>query len=196
MFREKFITFYGINNIGKSTHCRILSERLKDEGYDPIYIKYPIYDLEPSGPYLNKILRDGNQKISEEELQLWFTINRHQFENELKSLLRQGKTIISEDYIGTGLAWGITKGTSGDWLENVNKYLLRSDMAILLDGVRTEQAIEENHIHETNDELMKRSREIHLELAKKYSWYTIKIQHKKRDTAKLVWEAVKEFFNY
>jgi thymidylate kinase len=69
-------------------------------------------------------------------------------------------------------------------------------MAILLDGERTEQAIEENHIHETNDKLMKKSRQVHLELAKKYSWYTIKIQPKKEDTAKLVWEAVKEFFNY
>ncbi len=196
MFRGKFITFYGVNNIGKSTHVRILADRIKKEGFDPVYIKYPIYDLEPSGPYLNKILREGDQVISEEELQLWFAINRHQFEPELKEMLMQGKTVIAEDYIGTALAWGSAKGANEEWLEQINKYLLRSDMAILIDGERTRQAIEKKHIHETNDNLMKKARKAHLELAKKYAWYIIKLQKKKEDTARLVWEGVKEYFEY
>jgi len=196
MFRGKFITFYGINNIGKSTHARILCERLKKEGFDPIYLKYPIYDLQPSGPYLNKVLRDGSQKITEEELQLWFTINRHQHQETLKSMLMEGKTIVAEDYIGTGIAWGIAKGSNEEWLEQINKYLFRSDLALLIDGERTKQAIEAKHIHETNNSLMKKSREAHLYCAKKYAWYIIKLQEKKLDTAKLVWESVKEFFNY
>lgn len=196
MFRGKFITFYGINNIGKSTHARILVDRLKKEGYDPVYIKYPIYDLEPTGPYLNKILRDGTQAVSEEELQLWFTINRHQFEAELKKLLAEGKTVIAEDYIGTGLAWGMTKGCDEEWLEQINRYLLRADMAILIDGERTKQAIEKGHIHETNDHLMQKARKSHMHLAKRYAWYVIKLQEKKEDTAKLVWESIKEYFGY
>lgn len=64
MLKGKFITFYGVNNIGKSTHARMLSEKLKKEGYDPVYVKFPIYDLEPSGPLLNKIIRKS-VKISE-----------------------------------------------------------------------------------------------------------------------------------
>lgn len=196
MFRGKFITFYGINNIGKSTHARILADRLKKEGFDPMYIKYPIYDLKPSGPYLNKILRNGQQNISEEELQLWFAINRHQFEPSVKDILMEGKTIIAEDYIGTALAWGVAKGANEEWLEQINKYLLRSDMAILIDGERTKQAIENGHIHETNDNLMRKARKIHLEMAKKYAWYKIQLQERKEDTAKLVWEGVKEYFKY
>lgn len=196
MFRGKFITFYGINNIGKSTHARILVDRLKKEGYEPVYLKFPIYDLEPSGPYLNKILRDETQKISEEELQLWFTINRHQFEPELKKMLMEGKTVIAEDYIGTGLAWGMAKGADEEWLENINKYLLRSDLAILIDGEREKMAIEKGHIHETNDVLMRRSRETHLYIANKYAWHLIKLQQRKEDTAKLVWETVTEYFGY
>jgi thymidylate kinase len=196
MLRGKFITFYGINNIGKSTHARILCDHLKKEGFDPLYIKYPIYDLEPSGPYLDKLIRKGEQQITEEELQLWFTINRHQYEEQLKSDLMAGKTIIAEDYIGTGIAWGITKGANEDWLEQINKYLLRSDLTILIDGERSVQAIEKGHIHETNNQLMRKSQAVHRELAKKYAWYLIKLQKKKKDTAKLVWEAVKEYFDY
>lgn len=196
MFKGKFITFYGVNNIGKSTHARILVDRLKKEGYDPIYLKYPIYDLEPSGSYLNKILRDGTQTVSEEELQLWFTINRHQFEPELKKMIMQGKTVIAEDYIGTGLAWGMAKGCDEEWLEQINRYLLRSDMAILIDGERTKQAIEKGHIHETDDNLMRKARKTHMYMADRYAWYVIKLQERKEDTAKLVWEGVKEFFEY
>jgi len=196
MLRGKFITFYGINNVGKSTHAKILCDKLKKEGFEPVYIKYPIYDMEPSGTYLNKILRKGEQKITEEELQLWFAINRHQFEPKLKEYLMAGKTVVAEDYIGTGIAWGVTKGANEDWLEEINKYLIRSDLTIMLDGERTIQAVEKGHIHETNDELMKRARHTHMDLAKKFAWHVIKMQPRKEDTAKLVWETIREFFEY
>jgi thymidylate kinase len=196
MLRGKFITFYGINNIGKSTHARILCDRLKEEDFDPVYIKYPIYDLEPSGPYLNKIIREKQQSVSEEELQLWFTINRHQFEPGLKQMLSEGKTVVAEDYIGTGIAWGMTKGANEEWLEQINRYLIRSDLAILIDGDQNKQAMEKTHIHERNDNLMKKARHAHLDLANKYAWYVIKLQEKKEQTAKLIWSAVKEFFEY
>lgn len=112
----------------------------------------------------------------------------------MKELLSEGKTIVAEDYIGTGLAWGITKGASGDWLEQINRYLIRSDLPILIDGERAKKAVEEGHIHETEDKLMLRAKQVHLDLAKKYSWQVIKLQPEKEDTAHLVWETVKEFF--
>ena len=62
-----FITLYGINNIGKSTQALRLVERLKAEGFDAVYVKFPVYDVEPTGVYLNQFLRSGGaQEISEE----------------------------------------------------------------------------------------------------------------------------------
>ncbi|MBI5754595.1 hypothetical protein HZA41_00065, partial [Candidatus Peregrinibacteria bacterium] len=79
MPRGKFITFYGINNIGKTTHARRLCRRLVDRGIRAEFLKYPIYSIEPTGSFLNKILRSGaKQTISEEELQMWFALNRFQ----------------------------------------------------------------------------------------------------------------------
>jgi len=115
------ITIYGINNIGKTTHAKNIVKRLKKSGKKAIYVKYPIYDLKPTGPFINKILRSKNsQKISEEELQMWYVLNRYQFEPTLKKYLKQNYIVIAEDYIGTGLAWGWTKGANLKWLENLN----------------------------------------------------------------------------
>ena len=105
-----FITLYGINNIGKTTHTVRLVKRLKKAGYDAVRIKYPVYDVHPSGDFLNKVLRSGeSQMLSEEELQLWFVLNRTQFQPILKGWLDAGKIVVAEDYTGTGIAWGTTQ---------------------------------------------------------------------------------------
>ena len=120
-----FITVYGINNVGKTTHTKRLVNRLREEGHDAIRIKFPVYDVHPSGDYLNTLLRSGQeQTISEQELQLWFVINRYQFQPTLIKWLEQGKIVVAEDYVGTGIAWGTAKGAPMKWLENLNKHLI------------------------------------------------------------------------
>ena len=187
-----FITLYGINNIGKSTQALRLVERLKAEGFDAVYVKFPVYDVEPTGVYLNQFLRSGEaQNISEEELQMWFAMNRFQFEPTLREWLKDGKVVVAEDYTGTGIAWGMVKGASKEWLESLNAPLIKEDLAILLDGERFIKAREEGHIHETNEEFMKLARQIHLELGEAYGWVKIPVQPTKDETEALVWEVVK-----
>ncbi|RJR31646.1 hypothetical protein C4569_01670 [Candidatus Parcubacteria bacterium] len=170
----KLIILYGTNNIGKSTQAKILVDRLKNRNCDTVYIKYPIYELEPTGPKLNKILRSGQpQEISELELQKLYARNRKDFEPELKKMLGLGKIIVAECYIGTGLAWGMTKGVPLEKLEEVNEDLLKEDVAILLDGQPFIKAREKNHLHENNNELMIKCRQNFLFLAKKYGWKII-----------------------
>ena len=186
------ITLYGINNIGKSTQALRLVERLKAEGFDAVYVKFPVYDVEPTGVYLNQFLRSGGaQEISEEELQMWFAMNRFQFEPTLREWLKDGKVVVAEDYTGTGIAWGMVKGASKEWLESLNRPLIKEDLAVLVDGERFVHATEEGHIHETNEEFMKLARQIHLELGEAYGWVKIPVQPTKDETEALVWEVVK-----
>ncbi len=185
------ITLYGINNIGKTTHAKLLVEKLKAEGHDAVYVKFPVYDVEPTGRFLNGFLRSGAaQEISEEELQTWFTLNRYQFEPTIKAWLESGKIVVAEDYIGTGIAWGTVKGADTDWLENMNRYLLPANLSILMDGERAEDAMEEGHLHETNHDFMKRARQVHLDLGERYDWTMVPLQEKKEDTASLIWQVV------
>lgn len=188
----KFITIYGINNIGKTTQSKRLVKRLKNLGKKAIYIKYPIYSRKPTGPFINRILRSaGRQKISEEELQLWFVLNRYQFQPKLLQLLKKGVTIIAEDYIGTGIAWGVAKGADQAELENMNKFLVQPDLAILMDGKRVLIAREKKHIHERDDILAAKCQKIYRRLAEKFGWKIIEVNSDWDITAARLWNAIK-----
>ena len=194
MEKGLLITIYGINNIGKTTHCKLLTKRLIEEGYKAIHLKYPIYDISPSGPFLwNKLRNPNGQKISEDELQLWFVLNRYQFEPEMKELIKDGYIVVAEDYIGTGVAWGTAKGLDQTWLEALNQNLLKEDFAVMMEGERTLSAKEKDHVHEQNDELVKKCDEVHDALANKYNWKRVQVQPKKADTAKRMWKVVDDF---
>src|SRR5436190_17167412 len=107
----KFIAIYGVNNIGKSTQAKRLVRKLVAEGKKAVYLKYPVYDLEPSGVMINEYLRGGNPyDLSPREIQLVYALNRTQKEPDIEKWLSGGTTVVAEDYTGTGVAWGIGTG--------------------------------------------------------------------------------------
>ncbi|MBD3270073.1 hypothetical protein GF376_00945 [Candidatus Peregrinibacteria bacterium] len=198
MKKGKLITIYGINNIGKSTQAKILIENLKKSGYDAIYLKYPIYELEPTGTFINKVLRESGdlgQQITEDQFQMWYTINRYQFEPQLKQYLNEGKIVIAEDYSATGIAWGSAKGASLDWLTELNKYLLKEDFTIYLKGKRNIQAKEHNHIHEKNDGLVEATSFIYDNLSDKYGWKKVNVTPSIGETSEAIWKIVKDYLD-
>jgi dTMP kinase len=194
MQKGTFITLYGINNIGKSTHAKLLCKKLEEQGFKTHYLKYPIYEIEPSGPFINKTLRNPEgQAISEDELQFWFVLNRYQFQPQLKKLLEEGYVVVAEDYIGTGIAWGMAKGLEEEWLTGLNTHLVKEDLSILIEGNRDLRARETTHVHEQNDALVEKCKETHNYLGEKYDWKKIHLQDEISDTAGLIFGVVDEF---
>jgi len=187
-----FIAIYGVNNIGKSTHAKRLASNLEKAGRKVKYVKYPVYGIE-TGKRLNKILRGGEQKVSEEELQQLFVDNRIEFEPTLKSWIKEGYDVVAEDYVGTGIGWGLAKGLDLELLERINEDLLKADFTLLIDGERAKSAVESGHIHEEHDDLIKRARDSFLLLADRYEWEVVPLQDEKDDTEKLVWETVEKY---
>lgn len=172
MKKGKFIVLYGSNNLGKSKQLELLEKALQKRGLEIIRLKYPIYDLKPTGPKINAVLREG-LKMPDEDLQKLYAQNRKDFEPKLKSYLNQGQWVIAEDYTGTGIAWGMTWGVSLKKLEEINRDLLKEDLAILLYGKRFLSGIEKKHRHESDEKIWQKSQKIHLKLAKKYGWEKI-----------------------
>lgn len=172
--KGKLIVFYGTNNLGKSTQAKILVEKLNSLNLPTEYLKYPLYDLAPSGKLLNDYLRNNNPyQLTAREAQIIYTLNRTQYQNEIIKKLEDGVNIIAEDYTGTGIAWGVGAGIDQSFLEEINNHLIKEDLAILFDGERFKNSIENNHKHEKDEEFSKRVRQIHLELGKKFNWIKI-----------------------
>lgn len=191
-----FIVFYGINNLGKSTQAKILVETLKSEGVNAEYIKYPIYDLAPSGTMLNAYLRGGNPyELSPREAQMLYALNRTQFETVLKTKLESGVTVIAEDYTGTGLAWGMGGGVDEKFLKEINSHLLKEDLAFWFDGQRFTNGIESGHKHEQDNELTTRVRQTHEQLANEFSWTKINANQQIDTIQKDLYQRVRKFIS-
>ena len=170
----KMITLYGINGIGKTTQVELLVEWLKSQGKQASRLKYPVYDLEPEGPFIYKYLRDADfrreNELSTEALQQKYADNRQRYEAELQRRLSEGEWIVAEDYTGTGIAWGLTWGADLEYLEGINRDLHQPDLNILMHGERFDTAIEAGHRNETAEERIKICKNFHLLLAYRYDW--------------------------
>ena len=193
--KGKFIVFYGINNLGKTTQIELLIQKLKEHGIIAEYLKYGVYDLEPSGVMLNEYLRKGNPyDFSPREFQMCHAFNRTQYEPLLKQRLDTGTWIIGEDYKGTGIAWGVGAGVDQDFLIRLNAHLLAEDLCILFDGERFTSGIEKNHKHEQDAELTNKVRAVHLDLAKKFGWNIINANQSIDEVHEQIWTLVREKF--
>ena len=186
-----FVTIYGINNIGKTTQVELLKENLEKQGYKVFNLKYPIYDIDPSGSFLHSVLRSRQQTISEAELQMWFALNRYQFQDKLQHLLTTHDIVLAEDYTYTAIAWGSCKGLEQDWIESINSKLIKSDLQILLHGERSLETVEKGHIHENQHNLATKVADKLMDLAKKQDWQLIQRQPKIEQTQQLLLDLIK-----
>ncbi|HNW55710.1 MAG TPA: hypothetical protein PKN62_01360 [bacterium] len=187
----QLIVLYGINNIGKSTQAKLLVEKLKQSGKNASYIKYPIYDLGPSGTIINEYLRQGNPwQLSAREAQILYALNRYQYQAELIQRLNNNEWIVAEDYTGTGMAWGSGAGVDLAFLEKVNQGLREPDLILWLDGQRFTSGIESGHKHENDDELINKVRQCHQSLADKYGWLKFEANQPIDDLNNQLWNEV------
>jgi dTMP kinase len=175
--KGKFIVIYGINGTGKSTQVKNTIDYLERKKIKVQYLKYPIYDLRPEGPFIDKYLRDEKFRKKNpqttEQLQTKYAKNRKRFEGKLKNILAKGTWVVAEDYLGTGIAWGLTWGADLEYLEDINRNLLQPDLTILLHGKRFLTALEKGHRNESNEEKMSISKNFHRLLACRYDWKLI-----------------------
>jgi thymidylate kinase len=195
MKRGKFIVLYGVNRTGKSTQTEMLARTLSSFGLRTATVKYPIYNLNPSGELIQEYLRGNSQRLrnpeafSPQEFQMIQVINRHHFQPKLEEMLSQGVNVISEDYTCTGIAWGMANRVPQELLIRMNSGLLKEDLAIYLQGKPFDTAKETEHAHEGSNELMGRALEAHARLAELYKW-------KKVDATKSIDDVADQIFRY
>jgi len=194
--RGIFIALYGINNIGKTTQAKMLSDRLVKDLSQPVkYLKYPLYDLEPTGSLINEYLRKNNPySLDEKSFQILQFVNKYQYNDKLNFLLESGTNVVAEDYWGTGVAWGIGSGVEKELLVKLTEGLVKEDIAVLLDGERFINAQESNHKHENDAELTNRVRQAHKELANDFGWGIVNANDAIEEVHKNIYNIVANIF--
>ena len=172
--KKLFVSIYGVNNLGKTTQVKLLKKRLEKENLKVFLLKFPLCDLPPTGPRIKAYLRNGNpEKLSELKFQTLCAQNRKDFDKTLRNIIFENDIVIAEDYIGTGIAWGMSAGIPKKELVKLNEGLVMEDLSILLDGKRFKQSIELNHKYEQDNDLVEKVRKHYLELAFHYGWQVI-----------------------
>ena len=187
------IVLYGINNLGKTTQAKLLVDRLQAAGKQAEYLKYALYNIEPSGALINDYLRKGNPyNFSAREFQLLQVLNRTQYDAELRAKLAAGQWLVAEDYVGTGIAWGMGAGVDRQLLEKLNQHLVKEDLAFYFKGARFTAATERNHRHETDEALITKVAACHDELAASCGWLSVNANDTIENISELIWSKVKE----
>ncbi|MDF2379001.1 MAG: hypothetical protein P1V18_02130 [Candidatus Gracilibacteria bacterium] len=189
------IALYGINNIGKSTQVNHLKERLESGGFSVKVLKFPIYDLEPTGPQINSFLRDPDApQISGESFQMLYIQNRLDFEPQLIKYLKEYDVVLAEDYIGTGIAWGMTQGVPYQWLQGRNMQYpqKKANLEILMDGERFLAGKENQHRNEGDQAAMDQTRKNFQWLASRYKWPVVNANQDEESVTNDIWNFVSQ----
>jgi thymidylate kinase len=189
--KGKLVNLLGINNLGKTTQVNRLKALIESLGKTCKVLKYPVYDLEPTGPRITLAVKKGNpENLSAHEIQVLNSQNKHDFEPTLQSLLSEYDFVIAEMYKGTSVAFGMGDGLDKEFLESLEKDLYPEDVSILLDGERFMEAKELGHRFEEDHEKMEKIRNIHLSLAKERGWKVVQANQPQDKVTNDIWEII------
>ncbi len=137
MNRGKFITFEGPEKSGKSTQAQLLSEFLKREGFDTIFLREP--GSTKIGEKIRDILLDtSHSEMSEMTEMLLYMSARAQLVDEIiKPAIKKGTIVLCDRFLDSTLAYqGYGCGLDKKAILSVGKlatFGLKPDLTFLLD---------------------------------------------------------------
>jgi dTMP kinase len=129
--RGFFIVFEGIDGSGKSTHIKLLENKFKQKGFQVCLTKE--YTDNPIGKLIGSYAVGGERSLSPETEALLFAADRREHTNEINRILNQNKTVISDRYIHSSLAYQGALGLSLEWIRTLNRFALKPDLVLFLD---------------------------------------------------------------
>jgi dTMP kinase len=127
-----FICIEGLDGSGKTTHAYRLVQNLQKRGFDAVYT------TEPSEGEIGKFIRasvlQGKKRVPRVVEALLFAIDRvEHLEKDVKPALKEGKIVVSDRCVYSSLAYQGAAGLDLEWIEEINRFALPSDLAIYID---------------------------------------------------------------
>jgi len=132
MRKGMLICIEGIDASGKTTQAKLLVKNLNERGYEAVYTS------EPTKGFFGQILRQkilyGNERVPAVVEALLFALDRlEHVEKEIKPALEKEKIVVSDRYLYSSIAYQGAAGLDPAWIEEINKWAIKPDLAIYLD---------------------------------------------------------------
>lgn len=131
MKKGKFIVIEGLDGSGKSAQVDLLSDFLKQKGYDVLLRNEPTSDSK-IGRKIRQILKGEIKAAPMERQKLFVQDRKEHLENKIIPALNEGKIVICSRYFFSTIAYGTADGLEMETLVNMNKDFLLPDATIII----------------------------------------------------------------
>ena len=128
------IVFEGLDRSGKSTHCSLLVDRLREAKHKVEHMRFPNRST-PIGQMINSYLTGGTQ-TEDHVIHLLFSANRWESAAEITRLLEAGTTVVIDRYYYSGCVYTAAKHIPGmdlAWCRQPEVGLPRPDVCLFLE---------------------------------------------------------------
>ncbi|NIO43996.1 MAG: dTMP kinase [Candidatus Aenigmarchaeota archaeon] len=193
--KGKFILFEGIDSSGKKTQANLLAERLRKIGKKVEIIRFPTYKKTPLGILVAKYLKGdfgSKEEITPEIGSLFYSLDRHQFQKEIKEKLEAGINVIADRYTASNIFQaakleGEKRFEIWEWIKDIDRRLPQPDATIVLNvptKISKKLSLEKEQknvlmrkgeidIHEADENYQEKVRRTYLDIAEKENWIVI-----------------------
>jgi dTMP kinase len=168
------IAFEGLDQSGKQTQAELLRDRLKEEGHKSRLVSFPDYGTS-IGEEIARALT-GEREYDADVMQLLYVANRYERKADLQRWIDGGLILVCDRYTASSVAYGEAQGLDPAWLDDVQRFLPRAALTIMLD-IAPETAVKRKAVdrdrYERDLALQERVRESYRRQAAAQGWVVL-----------------------
>ena len=168
------VAFEGLDQSGKETQARHLRARIEQDGRKVHSLSFPDYDT-PIGQEIAKALA-GEREFGPDVMQLLYVANRCEYRPKIEMWMNGGGVVVCDRYRASSIAYGEAQGLDPAWLEEIQRYLPKPTLTVLLD-IAPETAVQRKSTgrdrYERDLSLLARVRESYRRQAQQPDWLLI-----------------------
>jgi len=168
------IAFEGLDQSGKQTQAERVQEYVRSRGRDCHLVSFPDYTT-AIGEEISRALH-GQREYGPDVMQLMYVANRYERRAQMTAWLGTGTVLVCDRYQASSIAYGEAQGLDPAWLREMQRYLPKVNLTILLD-IAPETAVQRKakgrDRYERDLALLSRVRESYRRQASEDGWLTL-----------------------
>jgi dTMP kinase len=185
------VAFEGLDQSGKQTQAETLRDYVASLGRDCRLLSFPDYET-PIGQEIWKGLH-GEREYAADVMQLLYVSNRYEYRARIAEWIAAGVILLCDRYMASSVAYGEAQGLDAAWLAEIQRFLPRPDLTILLD-IAPETAVRRKATnrdrYESDLALLSRVRESYRRQAEQGDWLRLDGERPRADVSGDVIRAV------